>query len=115
MRKLLLLTLLMTACTAVPDVPVCVELTDVTKVGNTSLISHKGWCAWTLTNKEQFVDEDTNLLDGKKWSLVKSQSLLVPADSWAKIKSYIQKNCKKNKDCDEYLGKWERSMGRIKK
>lgn len=92
------------ACASVPDVPICVDLTNTP--GNVT--KQQGWCAWTITQKEQFVDNDTNLLGGKRWSEVKMVSLLVPPDSWAKLKSYIIKNCKQNKGCNNDIGKWQR-------
>jgi hypothetical protein len=36
--------------------------------------------------------------------------VLVPPASWAAIKSYIIKMCKKHDDCSDNIGKWERKM-----
>lgn len=82
------------ACAQVPDVPICVDL------------SSRGWCTYTISQKEFY-------LEGEPWNKVKGHSLLVPADSWEKIKEYILINCKKNQDCKNKLGSWDRTTQTI--
>lgn len=110
MRKLLLtlpallLSFLISSCATPPDVPVCVELNPT-----------KGWCTNTISEKEFFLDEEKNLFNGKKWSEVNLTSVRVPAASWAQLKSYILKQCKKNQDCQSDLGKWQRKTDSVDK
>lgn len=104
-RYLVMILALITGCASVPDVPICVDLTN-----KDALAIPKGFCAWTISDKETIVDDNGgHMLNGKLWTDVKSSSLLIPAESWAKIKAFILKNCKKNKDCNASgLGKWEK-------
>lgn len=68
---------------------ICVEL----------LHEFSGWCTFTISDKEIFLDNDKKLYNGKTWSDLKKDSLIMPADSYAKIKAYILSECKKHKDC----------------
>jgi hypothetical protein len=89
---------LLTNCASPPDVYVCTELSP-----------SKGWCTWTISEKEFFVDKD-HLLDGQTWEQVNATSLRVPAKSWGKLKAFIMKICKKSKRCAANIGTWERKM-----
>ena len=97
---MLLVCLLNFKCASVPDVPACIELGP-----------NKGWCTYTISDKEFFVDDDTNEL-GKEWWDMRPQMIMLPWQSWAKIKSYIQKKCKKHNDCKGVAG-WDKRVERI--
>lgn len=86
------------SCTSPPNIPACVELTETT-----------GWCTYTLSNEEQYVDNYTLKLDGKTWDEIKTASLIVPASSWAKLKAYIINECKRTGHCKD-LATWERKI-----
>lgn len=74
----------------VPDVPICTEI-------NFS----KGACAWTVSEKEQIVTDETPILIDKKkytWWELRGKTLQVPVSSWVKIKEFILKTCEKYPD-----------------
>lgn len=80
---LVLLLSLVTSCASnPPDVPICVEIEI-----------QKGFCVYTMSNKEYTVE-------GLDWLRLKVDSLIVPADSWAKIKDYFQRMCVKSGKCN---------------
>ncbi len=102
MRFVLLLSLLLSGCASVPDVLICTELN-----------MNKGWCTRTISNEEFFVD-DTHpyAFDGKKkqtWWELRPYMVLVPIASWAEIKSYVIKTCKRS-NCNEYVKSWDRKI-----
>jgi hypothetical protein len=66
---------------APPDVPVCVSL------GETS-----GYCINTVSNTEQQVGGDA-------WQIMKKDALILPSDSWAKLKVYILEMCQQYGNC----------------
>jgi len=92
--KSLLVLIFISSCATVPDVPVC-----------RARAVNQGFCTWTVTNKDLIVD-DVSTLNGKTWLDLKIESVYVPADSWAKIKEYIIKQCKKSNDCSDNLSTW---------
>lgn len=85
------------SCANVPDVPICAEVT----------IS-RGKCSYTVSKKKIEVD-DENLLDGKTWFDIRSQSLTLPASSWAELRAWIIKMCKKHR-CDAEISSWDRTL-----
>ena len=106
----LLLLISLAACSPPPDVPICTELVD----------GELGWCTFTITDKEFYVDnvdhffKDTN---GKlvTWKQLRATSLIVPATSQAKISAYIITNCKKHNDCAKDIGKWSSKLNKVQK
>lgn len=94
-----------TGCTHVPDVPVCVEITNV-----------KGWCTNTVSDEEFFVDEEHPHVfsDGKMhtWWEIRPYMVLLPTKSWAELKSYVIKNCKRS-NCDKYIQSWDRKINEL--
>lgn len=90
----LLFILTLYSCASVPNVPVCRARTV-----------SSGFCTYTVDNKDMIID-DTHLLNGKTWIDLKIESVYVPAESWAVIKEYIIKQCKKNNNCSENIGTW---------
>lgn len=93
LRFLCLLSL--SSCGTIPSVPICRERTV-----------NSGFCSWTIESKSQIVD-DTHLLNGKTWIDIKIDSILVPVDSWVKIKEYIIAQCKRNGNCSDNVGQWQ--------
>lgn len=71
------------SCVKPPDVKVCVELVK----------DKKGFCAYTISDKEETIE-------GQPWKDIKVKSLIVPAQSWAEIKAFILKVCEKTKECE---------------
>lgn len=98
----LLLSSLINCALAPPDTPVCTEL-DMSR----------GWCTYTISGKEFFVD-DENLFEGKTWWDMRPTMLQIPAQSWVEIKTFIIKTCKKHK-CSKEISSWERTVGTIDK
>ena len=88
MRFAILLVLLC-SCAGVPNSPVCFELEP-----------WRGYCVKIVDQEGVYVD-DENLLDGKTWFDIRPSMILIPANSWADIKSYILKNCKRTGKCSE--------------
>lgn len=66
----------------------------------------KGYCTYTISDNEFFVE-------GTIWSDLKRKSLIMPAESYAEVKAYILKMCKKHSDCSNNLGKWERKFSNL--
>lgn len=108
MQNLLLrisFVLLLSGCaTTPPNVPVCFE-TGMTR----------GFCTYTIENKDIVVDE-TRLLEGKTWWQMRPYMIHVPPSSWAEIKKFIVKICNKYPDqCQKDIGDWERKSNAIDK
>lgn len=99
--------ILLSNCATPPDVPVCTEL----------IPNKKAYCTFTISDKEFMLDNSTNLYPISKKTLtqIKTESLLVPATSYAEIKGYILKACKKHNDCKGDIGKWQRKMLKLEK
>lgn len=94
--------LLASACSVtVPRVPICAELNPA-----------KGYCVNTVTS-EEFVIDETHLYDGKSWWQMRPEMMVIPAQSWAEIKAFIVKVCRKTKQCDTELGSWDRTVEAI--
>lgn len=103
MRKLSLwlplitLSLFLSSCASVPNVPICAEV-------NLS----RGVCTYTASSKNIIVD-DEHPLDGLTWFDIRTKSLTVPAASWAKIKEFLIKQCKKQ-GCNVDVSQWDRDL-----
>ena len=109
LRRLLLIlsalssNFLISCQTAPPDIPICVEIN-----------MERGYCVNTISAKEYAVD-DVNLLDGKSWWSARPSMLMLPATSWAKLKTYIIVQCKRTGACDKEITSWERTINSIDK
>jgi hypothetical protein len=99
----LLLNLFLSSCATVPDVPVC-----------TKINLDKGWCTYTISEKEFYWDEN-HLYNGKTWWQATPTMIYLPLESWVKIKEYIIYECKKNSDCADNIGTWEGKISKGKK
>ena len=95
------LLLNLTACSSVPDVPVCRQRTV-----------NSAFCTYTISNKDIIID-DKNLLDGKSWIDIKIESIYIPVDSWVKIKTYILDQCKRSNKCSNNIGQWSNKLDSI--
>lgn len=92
----------LSACSiAVPAVSICTEISP-----------SAGYCINTITSEEYMVS-DTHARDGQTWWEMRSSMMMVPASSWAELKAFIIKICKKSGKCDTELGNWERTIERI--
>ena len=103
MLKLCLLILLgiLSSCASLPDVPACVEL-DI----------NRGYCINTISDREFLVSDKNNPL-GEEWFDARPKMVMLPASSWASIKGYILKQCKRHNDCN--LKSAEKKVGAIDK
>lgn len=94
------LSLILNSCANPPDFPICIELNPT-----------KGFCTYTISDKDIYVD-DLNKLNGKTWWEARPTMVLIPAESYAKLKAYIIKSCKQNNQCGE-IKNWERKINRL--
>ena len=95
--------ILASCATAPPDIPVCVEIHLA-----------KGYCVNTISATEFTVD-DKNKLDGLSWWDARPTMLMIPAKSWAKLKTYIITQCKRTGQCDKEISSWERTINSVDK
>jgi len=66
-----------------------------------------GFCVWTISNRSQFVGEGEKVrLQGQRWSEVKAQAIIAPAESQAKIKAFVINACKQSGDCSKDIDRW---------
>lgn len=94
---LIILFLFVASCASVPDVPICAEI-------NLS----KGICTYTVSGKNVEVS-DEKPLNGETWFDMRAKVLSVPASSWAELKAWMIKQCKKNK-CSVDISSWDRDL-----
>jgi len=94
-------SLISCATGGVPDVPVCVEFSP-----------DRGRCVHVISGKDFVVDE-VNKFQSKTWWEQRPAMILVPASSWAEIKSFIIKSCKKSNACQDQLSSWDRTVDKI--
>jgi len=90
------LVLSLSGCASVPDVPICAEIS-----------MSKGACTYTVSGKTVIVD-DEHPLEGETWFDIRKKVLSTPAKSWAKLKTYLVKMCKKHK-CNVDIDSWDRN------
>ncbi len=95
---------LLISCASVPDIPVCTEIS-----------LSRGWCTNTISDQEFFIDElrphsfTGKKEDAKTWWELRPYMVYVPFPSWAELKAYIIKQCKRT-NCKEYVASWERKI-----
>lgn len=114
MQKLISLMLLGTllsltvSCASTPNVPVCTELSV-----------SKAFCTYTIEDKDFIIDDEHpysftgNPKDAKTWWDMRPFMVMLPYQSWARLKSYIIKMCKQNGGCAENVGTWERKINKL--
>jgi len=91
---------ILSSCSSIKelDVPFCVEVNI-----------NKGFCTTPISGKDQWVD-DVNLLEGKSWWEMRPTMILIPPTTYAALKSFIIKQCKKNPDmCYKEIPSWDRA------
>jgi len=84
--------------TAPPDVPLCVELT-----------MDRAACIHTVSGKKFDITND-KLFEDKSWWDQRHTMLMMPASSWAKLKTWIITQCKRTKSCDKEISSWDRTI-----
>ena len=99
MKSFLLLILLSSfvSCASLPDEYLCTNLSE-----------SKCYCDRTISSDPKIIDDD-NTLDGQTCADLRSNSILMPAKTWASIKSYILKVCKQYNNCAG-VGDWENKV-----
>lgn len=84
-----------------PDVPLCTELTLGT-----------AYCIYTISSKEYYWNDQNKLNNETYWE-ARPKLLLLPASSWAEIKTFIITICKKSNQCIDNITSWERTVEKI--
>ena len=92
--KILLISLFACSCASTPNVPLCISLSP-----------SECYCTWTAEDKHLIVNDDTTL-DGQTCVDLRSKSILMPTNSWTKIKAFIIKVCHQNNQCTG-VSDWE--------
>ena len=136
MRNLsvLFVLILNVGCVKPPDVWVCRDLTEKVVItedafgveemnlrGNPVCLSEIkenrcGYCVRSISGTHTYVGEDsTHQLEGKKWSEMRIDSVMLPADSYAALKEFIINSCKKSNQCAEGIAKWRTNLELLKK
>jgi hypothetical protein len=100
-KFLLILFVLLQSCASVPDVYVCTQL-DI----------NRGWCTKTISDEEFIVERAEGSPLKLSWWAMRNQMIMLPPESWAKIKAFVIKKCRKNKECGET---WEKRLDNIDK
>ena len=104
MRKLnsylviLLVLILINSCAGIPEVPICAEVS-----------LSKGICTYTISGKNIVVD-DEHPLEGQTWFDMRAKVLAVPASSWAQVKAWMIKQCKRTNKCSVDISSWDRNL-----
>lgn len=100
-----MLALLLNSCatTKPPDVPLCLEFTPIS-----------GKCVTIITGREIEVDEEKKF-ENKTWWELRPTMIQMPASSWAQIKAFIIKACKKYDACQKEVSSWDRTIDIIDK
>lgn len=100
------LSLIVSSCASVPDVPICKEITP-----------DKGYCTFTLKDESFYVDDerpyafDPSKPDEKyTWWQMRPYMMQIPPHSWKEIKVYIIKQCKRSGDCRGNVGEWFKKL-----
>lgn len=93
--------LILSCATKPPDVPICVELNP-----------DKAYCVKIVSGAEFNIDEQ-NKFENKTWWEQRPTMIQMPASSWAEIKSYIIKTCKKYGQCEKEISSWDRTIENV--
>lgn len=124
MLPLAILSSLLVSCASPPDVPSCAPITE-----------DIGYCIFSISDKEFYVDNNARGMDDKgnacvwkeplvvngvpektncmQWKDLKKKSLIVPAQSYGKIKKFIIDICKQHNQCNKDIRSWERKADKI--
>lgn len=96
--SLLLGSLFSSCATNPPDVPICVEFTP-----------ERGRCVKIISGEKFDVNESLKF-EEKTWWEHRPTMIQMPASSWAKMKAFIIKMCKKYGKCDKEISSWDRTI-----
>lgn len=122
---LISLSISLSSCVTPPDIPACrslparvIEKKDpfgipvketipnpvcMKQIGEPSC----GYCTWSISEKHAYVgDQEKHHLYKKPWTQILAESVKMPTEAYAEIKSYIIKICKQNQDCNADIAKW---------
>lgn len=121
--SLILLCFLTSCAPNVPDVPACENLQQ--RLATDPVTGHLmlspsplcmemigepecGHCVFTISAKQLFVgDKEPNQYNGKTWTLLKQQSIYLPAkESYAPLATYIINSCNKM-GCNDKVDKFK--------
>lgn len=102
------LTVAAAGCAHAPDELICYEINMT-----------KGFCTKTLSDEDVIIDETHPYAFEKgakpmTWWELRPFMILVPIQSWAKIKAYIIKSCRSNSACKNIAG-WDRRVEELDK
>jgi hypothetical protein len=76
----------------------------------------RGRCVHIISGKSFVISgKKEELFEGKTWWDLTPTMILVPASSWAELKKYIIKNCKRTGKCDKEISNWENTIETIDK
>ena len=84
-----------------PDKPICVE-TEV----------YEGHCT-NIISGTRFIVDETHKYEGKTWFEQRHYMLMMPASTWAELKAYIVKACKKYGNCQSEVSDWSKTVNVI--
>ena len=98
MHLIVLSLFVVNGCASIPNTIVCAEVS-----------LSRGVCTFTVSGKNIVID-DEHPFEGASWFDMRSKSLIVPAKSWAKIKAFLIKQCKKTNQCDADISSWDRDL-----
>jgi putative methionine-R-sulfoxide reductase with GAF domain len=98
MHLIVLLVFVVNSCASIPDTIICAEVS-----------LSKGVCTLTVSGKNIIID-DEHPFENETWWDIRSKSLIVPAKSWAKIKAFLIKQCRKTNQCDADISSWDRDL-----
>lgn len=62
--------------------------------------TNSGYCVSTVSGETFVVDNG--------WNDMAAGAVVVPTESWAAIKTFIQMYCRNSKNCNNAIGAWER-------
>lgn len=96
-----LLVLILNGCVTPPSVPACAEISP-----------SEGYCVNTMTDEEFYINDEFKF-EGKTWWELRPLMLHLPPSSWAAIKSYIIKSCKKYGNCDSSVTDWPDKINKL--
>lgn len=86
---MLFISLLASACSSLPNFSACKELAP-----------DRAKCIKVVSN-EKYDWDDKNLVNGKTYWEIRPTLIQIPADSYADLKSYLLKECKRTNKCSE--------------
>lgn len=66
-------------------------------------------CIYTVSGKKFDITE-TNKFEEQTWWEQRNTMLMMPASSWAKLKTWIITQCKRTKACDKEISSWNRTI-----